>query len=159
MKLSVVCVGKLKEKYWRDAIEEYSKRLSRYVKLEIVEVSDEKAPEAMSEAQENAVRKKEGERILKAIKDDMYVILLAIEGKQYTSEGLSKMLEENMVRGISHMAFIIGGSLGLSQEVMQRGDMALSFSSMTFPHQMMRIILLEQIYRGFKIMTKEPYHK
>ncbi len=159
MKLSVVCVGKLKEKYWRDAVEEYSKRLSRYVKLEIVEVSDEKAPEAMSEAQENAVRKKEGERILKAIKDDMYVILLAIEGKQYTSEGLSKMLEENMVRGISHMAFIIGGSLGLSQEVMQRGDMALSFSSMTFPHQMMRIILLEQIYRGFKIMTKEPYHK
>ncbi|NLK36974.1 MAG: 23S rRNA (pseudouridine(1915)-N(3))-methyltransferase RlmH [Epulopiscium sp.] len=159
MKISVVCVGKLKEKYWREAVEEYSKRLSRYSKLEVVEVADEKAPETMSEAQENIVRQKEGERILKAIKEDAYVILLAIEGKQYTSEGFSQFIEEHMIRGVSHITFVIGGSLGLSQEVMKRGDAAVSFSAMTFPHQMMRVILLEQIYRGFKIITKEPYHK
>lgn len=159
MKISVVCVGKLKESYWRDAVAEYAKRLSRYIKLEITEVPDEKAPETMSDAQEDAVRKKEGERILRAVKDDAYVILLAIEGKQRSSEGLADLLEQNMVKGVSHITFIIGGSLGLSSDVMQRGDIALSFSPMTFPHQMMRVILLEQIYRGIKILKKEPYHK
>lgn len=159
MKISVVCVGKLKEKYWRDAVAEYAKRLNRYVKLEITEVSDEKAPEFMSEAQEDAVRNKEGQRILKALKDDAYVILLVIGGTQQSSEDLADFLEQSMVRGVNHIAFVIGGSLGLSTEVMQRGDFALSFSPMTFPHQMMRVILLEQVYRGIKIIKKEPYHK
>lgn len=159
MRITIVCVGKLKEKYWQDAIAEYSKRLSRYHKLEIVELPDEKAPETMSPAQEEEVKKKEGERILKAIKDDAFVVALAIEGKGLTSEGLADFMAKKAVGGVSHMAFVIGGSLGLSAEVMKRADFALSFSAMTFPHQMMRVILLEQIYRAERINRKEPYHK
>ena len=156
MRITIVCVGKLKEKYWQDAIAEYSKRLSRYHKLEIVELPDEKAPETMSPAQEEEVKKKEGERILKAIKDDAFVVALAIEGKGLTSEGLADFMAKKAVGGVSHMAFVIGGSLGLSKEVMKRADFALSFSAMTFPHQMMRVILLEQIYRAERINRKEP---
>ncbi|WP_304507100.1 23S rRNA (pseudouridine(1915)-N(3))-methyltransferase RlmH [Anaerotignum sp.] len=159
MKITIVCVGKLKEQYWRGAVEEYSKRLGRYLKLEIIELPDEKAPETMSPAQEDEVRQKEGLRILKAVKDDAFAVALAIEGKSLSSEELADFMAEKAVRGVSHVAFIIGGSLGLSQEVMKRADFALSFSSMTFPHQMMRIILLEQIYRAEKINRKEPYHK
>lgn len=159
MKITIVCVGKIKEKYWRDAIAEYSKRLSRYIKLDIIELADEKTPETMSPAQELEVKEKEGERILKSIKDDAFVVALAIEGKQLSSEELAKFVAEKGVRGISHIAFVIGGSLGLAGAVMKRADYALSFSPMTFPHQMMRVVLLEQIYRAERINRNEPYHK
>lgn len=159
MKITIVCVGKLKEQYWRGAVAEYSKRLGRYMKMEIIELPDEKAPETMSPAQEDEVRQKEGLRILKAVKEDAFAVALAIEGKGLSSEDLADFMAEKAVRGVSHMVFIIGGSLGLSQEVMNRANFALSFSAMTFPHQMMRIILLEQIYRAEKINRKEPYHK
>ncbi len=159
MKATVIGVGKLKEKYWRDAVAEYSKRLGKYVKLEIIELADEKAPESMSAAEETAVKNAEGERILKSIKDGAYVIALAIDGKPLGSEEFSDFLNERMVRGAGHIVFVIGGSLGLSDEVLKRADWKLSFSKMTFPHQMMRVILLEQLYRAFKIMKNEPYHK
>lgn len=159
MRVTIVCVGKLKESYWKGAVEEYSKRLGRYMKLEIVELADEKAPESMSAAQEDEVREKEGVRILKAVREDAFVVTLAIEGRMLTSQGLSTFMAERAVRGVSHMVFIIGGSLGLSPQVMARGDFSLSFSPMTFPHQMMRVVLLEQIYRGEKIARNEPYHK
>ena len=159
MKITVISVGKLKEKYLQMGIEEYAKRLSRYVKLELIEVADEKAPEDMSAAQEEIVRKKEGERILSNIKDGEYVVALAINGKQLSSEGLAEFLQKNMTGGISQMVFVIGGSIGLSKEVLNRADYKLSFSNMTFPHQLMRMILLEQIYRGFRIINNEPYHK
>ena len=159
MKVSIVCVGKLKEKYWTMAVDEYSKRLGKYVKLEIIELPDEKAPESMSAAQEEQVKTKEGERILKAIKDDAYVITLEIEGKQLTSVELAELIEEKKLRGISHIAFVIGGSLGLSDEVIKKADYHLSFSKMTFPHQLMRVVLLEQIYRAERINKNEPYHK
>lgn len=159
MKITVIGVGRLKEKYWQAAIDEYSKRLSKYVKLDIVEVPDEKAPENLSAAEEEIVKKNEGERILKNIKDGAYVIALAINGKMLSSEELSEFLNERMVRGAGHIVFVIGGSLGLSPEVLDRADYKLSFSKMTFPHQMMRVILLEQFYRAVKIMKNEPYHK
>ena len=159
MRITIVCVGKLKEKYWKDAIAEYSKRLSRYHKLDIIELADEKTPETMSKAQEQEVKKKEGERILKSIKEDAFVAVLAIEGKSLNSEQLADFMEKKAVSGVSHMVFVIGGSLGLSKDVMQCADDALSFSKMTFPHQMMRVILLEQIYRAERINRGEPYHK
>ncbi len=159
MKITVIGVGRLKEKYWQAAIDEYSKRLSKYVKLDIIEVPDEKAPENLSAAEEEIVKKNEGERILKNIKDGAYVIALAINGKMLDSEELSEFLNERMVRGAGHIVFVIGGSLGLSPEVLDRADYKLSFSKMTFPHQMMRVILLEQFYRAVKIMKNEPYHK
>lgn len=159
MKITVIGVGRLKEKYWQAAIDEYSKRLSKYVKLDIIEVPDDKAPENLSAAEEEIVKKNEGERILKNIKDGAYVIALAINGKMLSSEELSEFLNERMVRGAGHIVFVIGGSLGLSPEVLDRADYKLSFSKMTFPHQMMRVILLEQFYRAVKIMKNEPYHK
>ncbi len=159
MKIDIVCVGRLKEKYWSEAAAEYSKRLSRYVKLNIIELADEKAPETMSTAQEEQVKEKEGQRILKAVKDDAFVVVLEIGGKSVTSEELAEFFINKTNQGISNITFVIGGSLGLSKEVSNRGDYSLSFSKMTFPHQMMRVILLEQIYRGFKINKNEPYHK
>ena len=159
MKITVIGVGRLKEKYWQAAIDEYSKRLSKYVKPDIIEVPDEKAPENLSAAEEEKKKKNEGERILKNIKDGAYVIALAINGKMLSSEELSEFLNERMVRGAGHIVFVIGGSLGLSPEVLDRADYKLSFSKMTFPHQMMRVILLEQFYRAVKIMKNEPYHK
>lgn len=158
MKITVACVGKIKEKYFTDAINEYSKRLSRYVTLEICQVADEKAPENMSEAQVIQVRETEGERLLKATKDS-FVVALAIDGKKMTSEGFADFISDNMVKGVSHITFVIGGSLGLSDKVLKRADFKLSFSDMTFPHQLMRVVLLEQIYRGYRIMKNEPYHK
>ena len=159
MKITCVVVGKIKEKYFTDAIKEYSKRLSRYCKLEIVELADEKTPDGASEAEEVAIRGKEGERILKALKDDAYVIALAIEGKMLDSVELSQKIDRLGVSGTSHIAFVIGGSLGLAPAVMKRADYALSFSRMTFPHQLMRVVLLEQLYRSYRILKNEPYHK
>ena len=159
MKITCVVVGKIKEKYFTDAIKEYSKRLSRYCKLEIVELADEKTPDGASEAEEAAIREKEGERILKALKDDAYVIALAIEGKMLDSVELSQKIDRLGVSGTSHIAFVIGGSLGLAPAVMKRADYALSFSRMTFPHQLMRVVLLEQLYRSYRILKNEPYHK
>ena len=159
MKITCVVVGKIKEKYFTDAIKEYSKRLSRYCKLEILELADEKTPDGASEAEELAIREKEGERILKALKDDAYVIALAIEGKMLDSVELSKKIESLGISGTSHIAFVIGGSLGLAPAVMKRADYALSFSRMTFPHQLMRVVLLEQLYRSYRILKNEPYHK
>ncbi|MDO4311893.1 MAG: 23S rRNA (pseudouridine(1915)-N(3))-methyltransferase RlmH [Eubacteriales bacterium] len=159
MKITLITVGKIKEKYLKDAIAEYSKRLSKYCKLEILEVADEKTPDTASEAVENMIRAKEGERILKHIKEDAYVITLEIEGRQLTSEKLAEKIETLGVQGNSHIIFIIGGSIGLGTEVLKRSDYALSFSKMTFPHQLMRVILLEQIYRSYRIINGEPYHK
>ena len=159
MKISILCVGKIKEKYFTMGIEEYSKRLSRYCKLEIIEVSDEKTPDNASETEEQQIKEKEGERLLKYIKDDTYVIALAIDGKQLDSVALSKHIEKLGIDRISHIVFVIGGSLGLDHRILQRANEKWSFSKMTFPHQMMRMILLEQIYRGFRIMKNEPYHK
>ena len=152
MKITLVTVGKIKEKYLRDAIHEYSKRLSRYCKLEMIEVADEKTPDQASETVEEQIRDKEGERILKYLKDDMYVITLEIAGKMLSSEELADKIEKLGIQGHSSIAFVIGGSIGLGREV-------LSFSKMTFPHQLMRVILLEQVYRSYRIMNGEPYHK
>lgn len=159
MKISILCVGKVKEKFYRDAIDEFCKRLSRYCKLDIVEVVDEKTDETASENEIRLVKSKEGERILKNIKDDTYVIALCIDGKQLDSEELSHKIETLGISGTSHICFVIGGSLGLADEVIRRADYKLSFSKMTFPHQLMRVILLEQIYRAYRIMNNEPYHK
>jgi len=159
MKITVITVGKIKEKYLRDAIAEYSKRLSKYCKLEILEVADEKTPENASETVEEGIRQKEGERILKHIKEDAYVITLEIGGKMLDSVEFSRKIETLGIQGKSHICFVIGGSIGLGQEVLKRSDYGLSFSKMTFPHQLMRVILLEQIYRGYRIMSNEPYHK
>ncbi|WP_431802231.1 23S rRNA (pseudouridine(1915)-N(3))-methyltransferase RlmH [Halobacillus andaensis] len=159
MKITIVTVGKLKEKYLKQGINEYIKRLTPYAKVDIVEVPDEKAPENLSEAQMLEVKQKEGERILSKIQQDAYVITLEIEGKQLTSEKLAKQLDDLATYGKSKVAFVIGGSLGLSDDVLKRSDYGLSFSKMTFPHQLMRLMLVEQVYRAFKIMRNEPYHK
>ncbi len=159
MRITLITVGKIKEKFYTQAIDEYAKRLSRYCKLEIVEVADEKTPDHASENVERQIKEKEGERILKNIKDDAYVIALAIEGKMPDSVGLAKKIENLGIGGVSHIVFIIGGSLGLAPEVLKRADELLSFSKMTFPHQLMRVILLEQIYRSYRIISNEPYHK
>lgn len=159
MKITILTVGKIKEKYLRDAIAEYSKRLSRYAKLEIIEVADEKTPDSASETVETNIKNKEAERLLKYIRDDAYLITLEIKGKQLTSEELAQKIDTLGVQGTSHIIFAIGGSLGLGEEVLKRSNYALSFSKMTFPHQLMRVILLEQIYRSYRIMTNQPYHK
>ena len=159
MKITVITVGKIKEKYLKDAIAEYSKRLSKYCKLEIIEVADEKTPDNASEVVEDAIRSKEAERILKYVKNDAFVITLEINGKQLSSEELADKIDKLGVQGTSHIIFIIGGSIGLGQEVLQKSNYALSFSKMTFPHQLMRVVLLEQIYRSYRIINGEPYHK
>lgn len=159
MKITVVCVGKIKEDYFRDAIGEYSKRLSRYCRLEIVEVADEKTPDGASEALEDAIRAKEAERILKKLPEDCHKIILDIGGRKLDSIAFGRWIEKLGVGGKSHIAFVIGGSLGLHQNVKRSADEVLSFSDMTFPHQLMRVILLEQIFRGFRIVNGEPYHK
>ncbi len=159
MNITVISVGKIKEKYLVDGIAEYSKRLSKYCKLNLIEVSDEKAPENLSVQDELIVKKKEGTRILSKIKENTYLIALAIDGEQLTSEKFSKKMDKLMVEGVSDISFVIGGSLGLSDEVMERSDYNLSFSKMTFPHQLMKMVLLEQVYRGWRIIKGEPYHK
>ena len=159
MKITVIGVGKVKEKFFRDAIEEYAKRLSRYCKLELCEVADEKTPDGASEAVETAIKEKEADRILGKLAEDAYVITLDIGGKKMDSVAFGKKIEQLGISGKSHLAFIIGGSLGLHEKVKSRADLAISFSDMTFPHQLMRVILLEQIYRGYRIVKGEPYHK
>lgn len=159
MNITILAVGRLKETYFRDAIAEYSKRLTKYCKLEIIEIQDEKAPESLSPAQELIIKDKEGQSIIKLIKDYSYIITLAINGKMLSSEQLSETMSELALSGKSNITFIIGGSLGLSEEVLNKSDMKLSFSKMTFPHQLMRVILLEQIYRSYRISKGEPYHK
>lgn len=159
MKITLVTVGKIKEKFFTDAIAEYSKRLSRYCKLEIVQVADEKTPDNAGAAMEEQIKDKEGERILSQIKDGSYVIALAIEGQMLSSEQLAEKIDGLGVKGESQITFVIGGSLGLSKRVISRADYLLSFSKMTFPHQLMRVILLEQIYRSYRILTGQPYHK
>lgn len=159
MRITVLCVGKVKEKYFSDGIREYEKRLSRYCRLEIIEVADEKTPDSASAAEELQIKAREGERLRKYIREDSYVIALAIEGKQLDSIELSEKIEKLGVRGASHITFVIGGSLGLDETILKQADDKLSFSRMTFPHQMMRMILLEQLYRSYRIMKGEPYHK
>ncbi|AZU64754.1 23S rRNA (pseudouridine(1915)-N(3))-methyltransferase RlmH [Neobacillus mesonae] len=159
MNISIITVGKLKEKYLKLGIEEYVKRLSAYAKVEIIEVADEKAPEELSELEMLQVKQKEGERILAKISADTYVIALAIQGKMQSSEELADTLDKLATYGKSKIAFVIGGSLGLSDEVLQRSNEKLSFSRMTFPHQLMRLILVEQVYRAYRINRGEPYHK
>ena len=159
MKITVVAVGKIKERFFEDAVKEYEKRLGRYCKLEIVQVADEKTPDGAMEALERQIKEREGERILAQIKDGAYVIALAIEGKMLDSVELARKIEKLRVDGNGQVVFIIGGSLGLSDAVLRRADFLLSFSKMTFPHQLMRVVLLEQIYRSCRIIHHEPYHK
>lgn len=159
MNITLVTVGKIKEKYYRDAIAEYQKRLTRYCKLDIVEVADEKTPDKASEVMENQIKQKEAERILKNIREDAYCIALAIDGRKMDSVAFSKRLDQLALTGKSNVVFVIGGSLGLHESVLKRADEKLSFSDMTFPHQLMRVILLEQIYRCYRIINGEPYHK
>lgn len=159
MNITIVSVGKLKEKYLKMGIDEYVKRLGGYAKMDLVEVPDEKAPEQLSEAEMDIVKKKEGERILAKISPDAYVIALAINGKMKTSEQMATDIESLMTYGKSKIAFVIGGSLGLHEDVLKRADEQQSFGKMTLPHQLMKLVLVEQIYRSFRIMKGEPYHK
>lgn len=159
MNVNIVCVGKIKEAYFRDAIAEYQKRLSRYCKISITELIDEKTPDKQSKALDDKVRQIEGERIINALDSKAFVVLLDISGKMLDSVELSQFIDEHTVMGINDFTFVIGGSLGVSDEVRKRADYRLSFSRMTFPHQLMRVILLEQIYRSFRISNNEPYHK
>jgi len=159
MNIQVICIGKLKEKYWVDGIKEYSKRLSRFCTLDIIELKESRLPDNASAADEEKVKVEEGKSILNKIKDSTYVITLEIKGKQLSSEELAEKIEDLSLDGKSDIAFVIGGSLGLSEDVSRRANYKLSFSKMTFPHQMMRVILLEQVYRAFKIIRHEAYHK
>lgn len=159
MNITFVTVGKIKEKYFRDAAAEYQKRLSKYCRLEIIEVMDEKTPDKASETLEDQIRQKEAGRILKNIKENAYCIALAIDGRKRDSVSLAEHIGHLGLSGKSHLVFVIGGSLGLHESVLARADEKLSFSDMTFPHQLMRVILLEQIYRCYRIINGEPYHK
>lgn len=159
MNITLITVGKIKEKYFRDTIAEYQKRLSKYCRLEIVEVADEKTPDKASETEEAQIRQREAARILKAVRDNAYCIALTIDGKKRDSVNLATHIEQLGLSGKSNLVFVIGGSLGLHDSVVQRADETLSFSELTFPHQLMRVILLEQIYRCFRIINNEPYHK
>lgn len=159
MKITLVSVGKIKEKFYGDAIAEYAKRLHRYCKLEMIQVADEKTPDKASVTESTRIKEREGERILARIKEGAYVIALALQGQMLDSEQLADRMERLGVNGQSQIMFVIGGSLGLSDAVLQRADVQLSFSKMTFPHQLMRLILLEQVYRCYRIMAHEPYHK
>lgn len=159
MNITLITVGKIKEKFLRDAIDEYSKRLSKYCRLEIIEVSDEKTPDNASEKEELQIKEKEGIQILSKIKDNAYVIAMDLKGKNLSSEEFSSFIDNCGIQGNSNLVFVIGGSLGLSKDVLNRANYKLCFSKMTFPHQLFRVMLLEQIYRGFRIMKGEPYHK
>ena len=159
MQYTILCVGKIKEKFFLQAIQEYTKRLSRYARVEIIEVADEKTPDGASEEQEDVIRKREGDRLLSKLKDSMYVIALDLQGIEFDSVSFAEHLGKCMLQGKSHLVFVIGGSLGLHSAVLDRCDERISFSKFTFPHQLMRVILLEQIYRANRIMNHEPYHK
>lgn len=159
MKITIACVGKVKEKFYRDAISEYEKRLGAYCRMEFLEVADEKTPEGVSALLEEQIKEKEARRLLEKIREDAFVCALEIQGKRFSSESFASWMKKLMVGGTSHIVFVIGGSLGLHDSVRKRANLALSFSDMTFPHQLMRVILTEQIYRAFRIINGEPYHK
>lgn len=159
MKISILCVGRIKEKFYRDAVEEYIKRLSRYCKPEVLETADEMTPDGAGTALTEQIKKKEGDRLLSRIKEEAFVVTLEIQGKKMSSEEFADVLKQAAVSGRSHIQFVIGGSLGLHESVSRRADLKLSFSDMTFPHQLMRVVLCEQIYRGYRIINGEPYHK
>ena len=159
MKITIIAVGKVKEKFYRDALAEYGKRLGKYCRLEVVEVEDEKTPDKAGEALELQIKEKEAQRILKYVKEDAYLITLEIEGRKMDSVSFAKKMEKLATYGTSHIQFVIGGSLGLHDMVSARADEKISFSDMTFPHQLMRLLLEEQIYRGYRIICGEPYHK
>jgi len=162
MKITILCVGKIKEKFYRDAVAEYEKRLGRYCRLEIVEVADERTPDGAGAVLEEQIRRKEGERILGKLErmpTGVFVCALAIDGRVFDSVEFAEKLEHLGTTGTSHIVFLIGGSLGMSEELQKRSDLKLSFSKMAFPHQLMRVILLEQVYRAYRIMSGEPYHK
>lgn len=159
MKITVIAVGKVKEKFFREAVAEYEKRLGRYCKLEIREAADERTPDGASDTQREQILLREGERILRFLPEDACVVTLEIEGRKFTSEAFAGEIERLGVSGVGHIVFVIGGSLGLHNTIKRRADLAVSFSDMTFPHQLMRVVLLEQIYRAFRIINGEPYHK
>lgn len=159
MQYSILCVGKVKERFYLQAIAEYTKRMSHYAKVDICEVADEKTPDKASFVEEQEIKRKEAQRLLAKIKDSMYIIALDLKGKEYNSVSFSKHLGQCMLSGKSHIAFVIGGSLGLHDDVLARADERLCFSKFTFPHQLMRVILLEQVYRANRILNNEPYHK
>ena len=159
MKITIISVGKIKEKFYRDAIDEYAKRLSKYCKFEIIEVADEKTPDKCSETEEQLILSKEADKILKHVRQDMFVYALAIKGKKLDSVTFANEINQLGLNGKSSIAFVIGGSLGLHDTILKRADKHLSFSDMTFPHQLMRVILSEQIYRAYRIISNEPYHK
>ena len=159
MKVDIICVGKIKENYWVDAIKEYTKRLSKYIKINIYEVKDEQTPDKAGEKEELMIKQAEAQRMQKYINNDAILVALAIEGKEMSSEDFSDFFADNEVHSNSHIQFIIGGSLGIDDDLKKKSSKKISFSKMTFPHQMMRVILLEQIYRAYKIKCGEPYHK
>lgn len=158
-KVTIIAIGKLKEKYLKEGISEYSKRLSRFCDLEIIEVDDEQAPDNLSAAQELQIKKREAEKILKRLKDSSTLIVLDVQGKKTDSEGLASRLSSFFLSGSSHITFVIGGSLGIEEELLKRADFRFSMSDLTFPHQLVRLILLEQLFRAFKIINNETYHK
>jgi len=159
MKITVLCVGRIKEKFYSDAVAEYLKRLSRYAKTEVIEVADEKTPDGASERETALILEKEGARLLKYISDDAYVIALAVGGKEYTSPEFSEKISTLATHGKSHIIFIIGGSLGISDDVLKKSNEKIGFGKMTFPHQLFRVMMLEQVYRAYRIINGEPYHK
>ena len=159
MKIKLVTIGKLKEKYLKEGIAEYSKRLSHFAKVEIIELADEKTPDKSSQLENQQILAKEGERVLSKITDREFVIALAIEGQQFPSEKFSLLIEDASIKGFSNITFIIGGSLGLSSQVKERANLLMSFGKLTLPHQLMRLVLIEQIYRAFMIQQGSPYHK
>ena len=159
MRITIIAVGKIREKYLTQGIEEYLKRLGRYATVQIIEVAEEPAPESLAEAEQAQVKARETDRLLKHVKDGQYVIALAIDGKQFTSDSFAAHLQDLAVSSRSDLAILIGGSLGLDAAALQRADLLLSFGKFTYPHQLMRLILAEQLYRAFKIMKGEPYHK
>lgn len=159
LRITILCVGKIKERFYREAIGEYIKRLGKYCRLEIAEVADEKTPDKASAATEEQIREREAQRLLSRLEERAFVCALAIQGKRYTSEGFAEVIRRAALEGQSHIVFVIGGSLGLHEKILTRSDLAISFSDMTFPHQLMRVILCEQIYRSYRIIHREPYHK
>lgn len=158
MKISIICVGKIKEKFYIDALNEYLKRLSRYCKTEVLEVADEKTPDKASPLEVEQILK-EGDRLISRMKDDAFVISLEILGDKMNSTAFADVIQRAAITGKSHIQFVIGGSLGLHKDISKRANLKISFSDMTFPHQLMRVILCEQIYRGYRIIHNEPYHK
>ena len=159
MKIDIIAVGRIKEKYLKDAVDEYLKRLGRYAKISVIEVKDEKTDEDANDHENDLVKAAEASRLFKYIDDSAYLIPLCIEGQQFSSEEFSQMIVSLENSGKSHIQFVIGGSLGIDENIKKKGDMRLSFSKMTLPHQLMRVVLLEQIYRAYRIKNNEPYHK